>query len=228
MKQLCIDASGKTAACAVTEDGTLLAQSFTDSGLTHSQTLLPMIESTLLLAGTDIAEIDNFALTVGPGSFTGLRIGAATVMGLAGDRPCRCVPTLTAIAYNLSDKNGIVIPALDARRNQVYTAVFRCKDGMVAQLEADSALSVDEVCDRIREYCESERVYIAGDGAYLFEAAAAVLGNVEFAEGKLLYPQGEAISRASVGFDAVRAQDIKLNYLRLSQAERELKERKKQ
>lgn len=227
MKLLSIDASGKTAACAITEDGTVIAKSFTDSGLTHSQTLLPMIESMLLLAGCDINEVDAFALTTGPGSFTGLRIGAATVMGLAGNRPCYCVPTLTAIAYNLKEKNGIVIPALDARRNQVYTAVFRCENGTVTQIEDDAALSVEEVCDKIRNYAETDPVYLAGDGAYLFENAVSVFGNVLFAEGNLIYPQGEAIAAASVNIAQVNAQDIKLSYLRLSQAERELKERNK-
>ena len=227
MKLLSIDASGKTAACAVTENGEVIAKSFTDSGLTHSQTLLPMVQSMLTLSGTDMAEIDELALTVGPGSFTGLRIGAATVMGLAGQRPCRCVPTLTAIAYNFTDKNAIIIPALDARRNQVYTAVFRVNDGKVTRLTDDEALSVDEVFDRIREYSLSESVIIAGDGAYLFENAVSVLCNVFFAEDKLLYVQGESIAKASQEFSAVKAQDIKLNYLRLSQAERELKEKNK-
>lgn len=227
MKLLSIDASGKTAACAVTEDGAVIAKSFTDSGLTHSQTLLPMVESMLLLSGIDMADIDQLALTVGPGSFTGLRIGAATVMGLAGQRPCRCVPTLTAIAYNFTDKNAVIIPVLDARRNQVYTAAFRVSDGKVTRLCEDEALSVDEVFDRIREYSTDEAVIIAGDGAYLFENAVSVLGNVFFAEDKLLYVQGEGIAMAAMEFGAVSAQDIKLNYLRLSQAERELKEKMK-
>lgn len=227
MKLLSIDASGKTAACALTEDGEVIAKSFTDSGLTHSQTLLPMIKSMLALAGVDIAEVDEFALTVGPGSFTGLRIGAATVMGLAGDRPCRCVPTLTAIAYNLKDKDGIIIPALDARRNQVYTAVFRCEGGTVTQIEEDCAIAVEEVFDKISRYSTEHRIYIAGDGAYLFENAAAVFPGVSFAEGNLLYPQGKAIADAAVNIAPITARDIKLSYLRLSQAEREMKERNK-
>lgn len=227
MKLLSIDASGKTAACALTENGEIIAKSFTDSGLTHSQTLLPMIKSMLALAGVDISEVDEFALTVGPGSFTGLRIGAATVMGLAGDRPCRCVPTLSAIAYNLKDKNGIIIPALDARRNQVYTAVFKCEGGVITQLEDDCAISVEEVFDKISRYSTEYSVYIAGDGAYLFENAAAVYPSVEFADGNLLYPQGEGIANASVSIAPISARDIKLSYLRLSQAEREMKERNK-
>ena len=148
-------------------------------------------------------------------------------MGLAGQRPCICVPTLTAIAYNFTDKNAIVIPVLDARRNQVYTAAFKISDGKVTRLCEDEALSVDEVFDRIREYSMEQTVIIAGDGSYLFENAVSVLSDVFFAEDKLMFVQGEGIAKASQEFGAVSAQDIKLNYLRLSQAERELKEKMK-
>ena len=227
MLLLAIESSGLVASIAIMSDDKVIGEYTTNFKKTHSQTLLPMVESMLSLSGIDIKDIDEFALTVGPGSFTGLRIGAATVMGLAGDRPCRCVPTLTAIAYNFTDKNVIVIPALDARRNQVYTAVFRISDGKVSRLTQDEALSVDEVFDRIREYSLNESVIIAGDGAYLFENAVSVLCNVFFAEDKLLFVQGESIAKASEEFSAVSAQDIKLNYLRLSQAERELKEKMK-
>ena len=125
MKMLSIDASGKTAAVAVTDGGELLAQSFTDAGLTHSQTLLPMVDSVLRLAGVDISQIDEFALTAGPGSFTGLRIGAALVMGLAGARLCRPVSTLEALSYNMLERRAVIIPVMDARRHQVYTAAFQ-------------------------------------------------------------------------------------------------------
>ena len=129
--------------------------------------------------------------------------------------------------YNLKDKNGIIIPALDARRNQVYTAVFKCEGGVITQLEDDCAISVEEVFDKISRYSTEYSVYIAGDGAYLFENAAAVYPSVTFAEGNLLYPQGEGIANASVSIAPISARDIKLSYLRLSQAEREMKERNK-
>ena len=222
MKLLSIDASGKTAACAVTEDGVILTQSFTDSGLTHSQTLLPIVDNVLKLAGVTMAEIDAVALTVGPGSFTGLRIGAALAMGLAGDRPVYPVPTLEALAYNLCDRDCIIIPTLDARRNQVYTAVFEAKNGQVTRLEEDLAKSVEEVQKTVLEY-DGREVYILGDGAYLFSDTYGV----SFPEGKELYPQGISIARAAKGKTPVHAKDIKLSYLRMSQAERELKERNK-
>ena len=115
MKLLSIDASGKSAACAVTDGHKVICEELTNTGLTHSQTLLPMVEQVLKKACIDIEDIDEFAITCGPGSFTGLRIGMALCMGLAGNKPCRAVPTLTALAYNLCDRDGIIIPAMDAR-----------------------------------------------------------------------------------------------------------------
>ncbi len=227
MKLLSIDASGKTAACSVMQDEVLISKRFCASGLTHSQTLLPMICEMLSDAEIDIKDIDEFALTVGPGSFTGLRIGAATVMGLAGDRKCRCVSTLDAIAHNFGDKTTIVIPALDARRAQVYTAVFKCESGNVTRLEQDSAKSVEETLKIVKHYSKDNTVYIAGDGAYLFKELISGISNVEIAKDELLYPQGESIARAAQNTVPLKAKNIKLCYLRLSQAERELKEKQK-
>lgn len=227
MKLLSIDASGKTAACSVTENGALLTKRFCASGLTHSQTLLPMISDMLSEAKIDIEDIDEFALTIGPGSFTGLRIGAATAMGLSSGRKCRCVSTLSAIAYNFTDENVIVIPALDARRNQVYTAVFKCENGVVTRLEDDCAQSVATTTQNIAEYAKSNSVVIAGDGAYLFNELLKDVKNVVFAKDDMLYPQGASIAKAAENILPIEAKDIKLSYLRLSQAERELKEKLK-
>lgn len=226
MKMLGIDSSGKTAAAAVTDDGNILAQSFTDSGFTHSQTLLLLIDNVLKLSGTDISEIDEFALTAGPGSFTGLRIGASLIMGLAGDRPCRPVSSLCALAHNMLYERGIIIPVMDARRSQVYTAVFESDGGNITRLEPDAALSVEEVLERIGGYCEKESVWILGDGAYLFEDAVKVYANVGFPIDKLMYTRGFSVAAAAMTVNTVSAKEIKLNYLRMSQAERELKERK--
>ncbi len=227
MKLLSIDASGKTAACSVTENGELLAKRFCASGLTHSQTLLPMISEMLSESNIDIENIDEFALTTGPGSFTGLRIGAATVMGLANDRKCRCVSTLLAIAHNFTEENAIVIPALDARRAQVYTAVFKCENGVVTRLEDDNAESVEKTVQKIAEYAKDNTVFIAGDGAYLFNDILATAQNIVFAKDEMLYPQGLSIAKAAQSAVPTEAKDIKLSYLRLSQAERELKEKQK-
>lgn len=225
MKMLSIDASGKTAAVAVTDGGELLAQSFTDAGLTHSQTLLPMADSALRLAGVDISQIDEFALTAGPGSFTGLRIGAALVMGLAGARLCRPVSTLEALSYNMLERRAVIIPVMDARRHQVYTAAFQSDGKKMTRLLPDTALAVDEVFERVKNYSEHGPVIMLGDGAYLFENAVNVFDNVSFPEGKLMYTQGLGVARAAALVQPVRADRIRLCYLRMSQAERELKER---
>lgn len=225
MKMLSIDASGKTAAVAVTDGGELLAQSFTDAGLTHSQTLLPMVDSVLRLAGVDISQIDEFALTAGPGSFTGLRIGAALVMGLAGARLCRPVSTLEALSYNMLERRAVIIPVMDARRHQVYTAAFQSDGKKMTRLLPDTALAVDEVFERVKNYSEHGPVIMLGDGAYLFENVVSVFDNVSFPEGKLMYTQGLSVARAAALVQPVRADRIRLCYLRMSQAERELKER---
>lgn len=226
MKILGFDASGKTAACAVCENDTVIAKSFTESTLTHSQTLLPLIDSTLTAADLDINDIDAFAFTAGPGSFTGLRIGAATVMGLAGDKPCYAVSTLEAIAYNFLSESAVVIPCLDARRNQVYTAAFRVCDNTVTRLTDDCAMAVNDVCELIAKEFANDKVIIAGDGCYLFEQQP-LLQNVQIATGEQRFAQGQGIVNAALKTQPLCAEQIKLNYLRLSQAERELKEKQK-
>lgn len=225
MKMLSIDSSGKTAAAAVTDSDQLLAQSFTDSGFTHSQTLLPMVDSTLKIAGIDITEIEEFAVTSGPGSFTGLRIGVALAMGLAGDRLCRPVSSLEALAYNFVSCNSIIIPVMDARRQQVYTSIFESNGKKLCRLMPDQAVSVQDVCDRIRQYSANRHVFLLGDGMYLFEDIAGQIENLSFADGKKIYTQGLGVALASQNVTPVRAHEIKINYLRMSQAERELKEK---
>jgi tRNA threonylcarbamoyladenosine biosynthesis protein TsaB len=148
-------------------------------------------------------------------------------MGLAGEKGCRCVSTLEAIAHNFYDKDAVVIPALDARRNQVYTAVFKCENGAVSRIEDDCAMAVEQTLETIKKYCENNKVYIAGDGAYLFNELICGLSNVEIANNELLYPQADGITRAASNVKPIAAKDIKLSYLRLSQAERELKEKQK-
>ena len=221
MKLLSIDSSGKSAACAVTDGEKVLAESFINSGLTHSQTLLPMVDKMLSDAGIKISEIDAFAVTNGPGSFTGLRIGMALVMGLSGDKKCIAVPTLKALAYNMAGVDGIIVPVMDARRNQVYTSLFESKGGKLTQLEEDSAIPVDEVIERLKKYA-GQKIWVLGDGAYLFEGKSEL---ISFPENDILFIKGPSIALAAKEYEPIDAQDLKINYLRLSQAERELKEK---
>ena len=167
MKILAIDSTAIVGSCAVLEDEKLLSLFTVNNGNTHSETLLPMIEASLKLLGLNADDIDLFALSEGPGSFTGVRIGAATIKGLAfgKDKPCVGVSTLEALAENLSSFNGIVCPAMNARRNQVYNALFRSKDGKLQRLTEDRAVSVSELEEELEAF--SEPVYICGDGDFL-------------------------------------------------------------
>lgn len=219
---LSIDSSAKSAAVAVTDGGALLAAGFENSGYTHSETLLPLVDATLQKAGVTIDKIDAFAVTNGPGSFTGLRIGCALVKGMAGQVPCYPVPTLLALAYNCIEENGIVIPMMDARRAQTYTATFRVKDGEVERLTEDRAVAVTQLEEEMSSYINNgERVFVPGDGAYLLSEGMAALVTVP-AHPLIL---GNSVALAAQNISPVSAADLGLRYLRLSQAEREKKER---
>lgn len=164
MKILSLDTSAKTATAALTEDDRLLAEYslHTDQ---HSTVLLPMIESLLELARLTVKDVDLFAVSDGPGSFTGIRIGVSTVKGLAfADRtPCVGVSALEAMAYNLAGMEGLAVPVIDARRGLVYTAVFRClPDGSVERLTEDCQISVPELFALLEAY-PSETVRFTGD-----------------------------------------------------------------
>ena len=147
MKILALDSSATVATVALFEDGRLLAEFTLNNGNTHSETLLPMVEAVLKMYGETPDGIDVFAVTTGPGSFTGVRIGAATIKGLAfgTDKPCVEVSTLEAIAENLAFRDGLICPVMNARRSQVYTALFRSKDGVLTRLMEDSAISIEEL-----------------------------------------------------------------------------------
>ena len=219
---LSIDSSAKSAAVAVTDGDRVLAEGFENSGYTHSETLLPLVDETLKKADTSIDKIDSFAVTNGPGSFTGLRIGCALVKGLAGKSPCYPVPTLLALAYNCIDEEGIVIPMMDARRAQTYTASFRVHNGKVDRLTEDRAIAVSELETEILTYInKGERVIVPGDGAYLLSEMISSLVTLP------KYPLilGISVARAAQNIFPVSAEQLGLRYLRLSQAEREKKEK---
>ena len=182
------------------------------------------MDDTLKRAGKTIDDMDAFAITNGPGSFTGLRIGCALVKGMAGDKPCYPVPTLLALAYNCIDSDGIVIPMMDARRSQTYTATFRIKGGAVERLSEDRAIAVDELEEEIASYiAEGQRVYVPGDGAYLLSERTAAL--VAIPDHPLII--GNSVALAAQNISSVSAGELGLRYLRLSQAEREKKEKEK-
>ncbi len=210
MLTLGLDTTAGTATAAIVQDGRLLCEYTMNSGNTHSTTLLPMIENMLALLGKKPADIDLYACAVGPGSFTGVRIGAATVKGLAqpSNTPCVPVSALAALAQNLAGQEGILCPVMNARRQQVYTALFDGDGTKIRRLRKDCAISVEELATQVRKI--EKPVYFTGDGydlvsfltdrvtperlRYQSAASVALLGYEIYtnAEDKTLYT-GEAL-----------------------------------
>lgn len=228
MNILAVDTSAKAASCAIYKDGALFAESFSNAGLTHSQTIMPMIQSMLECSKIQIGDIGLFAVSVGPGSFTGLRIGISAVKGMAmaGNVPCVAVSTLEALAYNLSAFRGVAVPVMDARRAQVYTAAFECAGGTPARLTPDEALSIDDLAARLRAY--TGPVMLVGDGAELcHERLAGIVPGLLLAPPNLRHQRAASVC-AAAGFGPAAtcsAENLAPVYLRLPQAERERLER---
>ena len=220
---LSMDSSAVTASVALTDGDEIIKSEFVNSGLTHSETLLPMI--TRVMDGRKYSELDGIAITAGPGSFTGVRIGVATVKGLAfnDDIPCYSVSTLEAIAYNFLDKNAVVCAVMDARRMQFYNALFRVQNGKVERLCDDRAISIDDLKNDLKKY---EKVIIAGDGARLCYDNLGI-DNIILAPEDKRYQCGQGVALAAENKEKISAAALMPVYLRLSQAERELKLKKK-
>lgn len=233
MKILGIDSSGLVASAAIADEKNIIAEFTVNNKQTHSQTLLPMIEKVVDMSGIELEQIDAIAIAAGPGSFTGLRIGSATAkgIGLALKKPVVSVPTLEGLAYRVSVFEGIICPIMDARRNQVYTGIYKMDKGNLVCLSEQKAVDIHEIMEELEKY--DEKVIFLGDGVevqretiekefkkeYCFApihlskqsaAAVAVLGDIYFNQGK-----------------AEDAAEHKPIYLRKSQAEREREERLK-
>ncbi len=227
MLTLAFESSAKTASVALFDDNGLLAQYFQNSGLTHSRTLLPMAEDLLKNQGLAAADIDLFAVSHGPGSFTGVRIGVSTVKGLAwaAEKPVCGVSTLEAMAYNAqAEADCLICCAMDARRNQFYNALFEISDGSPVRLCEDRAISADELAAELKK-CK-KRVFVVGDGAVLcYNALEKECDDVVLAPEPLRYQTAWGVAMAAKGKDSISAADLLPVYLRLSQAERERQER---
>ena len=174
--------------------------------------------------GYDFSQLDAIAITAGPGSFTGVRIGVATVKGLAfdSDVPCISVSTLEAIAYNFTDINTVICAVMDARRMQFYNALFRVENGRVIRLCDDRAISIDDLREELKEYAQ---VIIAGDGAELCYHNIGI-DNVILADEEVRYQNGIGVSKSALNKEKISAAALMPVYLRMSQAERELKLKK--
>ena len=223
---LAIESSAKAASVALTEDERLIAQYTQCSGLTHSRTLLPMVDDMLKNTEKTIAGVDLIAVAHGPGSFTGIRIGVSTVKGLAwaADKRCVGVSTLEAMAWHGVSAGGLVCPVMDARRSQVYNAMFEIKDGRPVRLCADRAVSLDELAEEI----DGKNAFLTGDGAMLTYEHIKKLGIAcRVAPQNLVYQSAWGVAMAALDKTPGTADDLLPVYLRLSQAERERQERMK-
>lgn len=227
MKILSIDCSAISASCAVTEEDRVIASSFVNVKLTHSQTLLPMVENTLSSAMLTLDDIDAFAINSGPGSFTGIRIGISAIKGLAMPKntPCAAVSTLYSIACLHKNLNGTLCAVMDARCNQVYGALFKIENGVIERLCEDRAVMIDEVVNELDGI--NGDIIIAGDGAHLFDAYAQSKPNVKLASEPLKYQNAVGVGLAAKEIfsrgEEISAERLTPFYLRLPQAERELK-----
>ena len=233
MKILGVESSATAASCAVLEDGKIIAQSFSNTGLTHSQTLMPMIESTLKNASTSLRDINFIAVSNGPGSFTGVRIGVSAVKGIAqpADIPCVEISTLEAIAKPLENTGCYAVSVMDARCNQVYTAQFDCTNGFVRKSD-DEAITIDELSEKLKLI--NKPIVLIGDGTQVaFNKMKDIFDNIYTASPSIRYQS--AASVCLIAFEkiekgeeiGVKAHNVLPNYLRLSQAERELKNKNK-
>ena len=226
MKTLSLETSAKSVSVAVTEDGKVLASSYQNIGLTHSVTLMPLLDGMLQNAGLSLPDIDLLAVAAGPGSFTGLRIGVSALKGLAWaeDKPCCGVSTLEAMAQNARAFEGTVICAMDARRSQVYNALFRCESGVLTRLCPDRAIGLAELAEGLVS-APAPKLAV-GDGAqlccdYLTShgiPCRLALENIRYQSAVGVALAAEDMARRG---ETVSGRDLVPTYLRLSQAERE-------
>ena len=234
MKILAFDSTAKVASAAVTEDDRTLALYSVDNGLTQSELLLPMAEAILKSLRIDFSEIGAYAVTVGPGSFTGVRIGVSLVKGLAFGKgvPCVAVSTLEALAENLRGIPGIIVPCMDARRAQVYTALFLSDGDTLTRITEDSAIPISQLYDMLCEYGD-KNIYLVGDGYAITRKALDELGLKGLSVTPELLRMQNAASVAKVAKRKIDSgeytTDEKLSpiYLRMPQAERERLEKEK-
>ncbi|MEG1657930.1 MAG: tRNA (adenosine(37)-N6)-threonylcarbamoyltransferase complex dimerization subunit type 1 TsaB [Oscillibacter sp.] len=230
MKILALETSAKAVSAAVTEGETLICSAYQNTGLTHSRTLMPMVEAMLQNAELSMADIAAIAVAAGPGSFTGIRIGVAAAKGLAfaAEKKVVGISTLEAMAWNVKHMDGLILCAMDARRNQIYNAVFEAKDGALTRLTPDRAIALSQLSDELKN--SEKRKIIVGDGA---ELCYTHLLEKEISC-QLAPPHLVMQTAVSVGFAAWKAvqegrlqsaQELVPAYLRISQAERERTER---
>lgn len=232
MKLLALETSAKAVSAAVVDGETVLASVYQCTGLTHSRTLMPMVQSLLANADLTLRQMDGIAVAAGPGSFTGIRIGVSTAKGLAFSEnlPVCAVSTLEAMAQGVRQMDGLILCAMDARRQQIYNAVFEAHNGKLTRLTPDRAIPLMTLCDEIKNI--DKRKIVVGDGANLCYTTL-LSQNIEagLAPPHLVMQNaigvGQVAQKQMEAGLALSAQDLAPVYLRISQAERERNERLK-
>ncbi len=214
-----IESSAISAGCALTEGGKIVAESFLNTRHTHSETLLPMVRDMLKSAGVTLSDVEKIAVTAGPGSFTGLRIGIATVKGLCmgAEKPCVGVSTLETIAYNFTGTDGVICACMDARCKQVYNALFRSENGIITRVCDDRAITLAELSEELSKL--DEKIILAGDGAEITDAFTE--GKFSLAPPQLRFQRGSGVCFAAENAEVIKPEALMPTYLRLPQAERE-------
>lgn len=227
MKILAIDSTAKSASVAITDDKNLLGEFFINVGLTHSQTLMPMVEDILKNTNLKISNIDAFAVSSGPGSFTGLRIGIAAIKGMAfaDEIPCIEVSTLYSMVYNFMGENAIICAAMDARCNQVYNAIFEICGEKITRLTPDRTISLEELSFELKKL--EKKVILVGDGAVLCYNKIKDNLNLYLAHENKRFQRASGVAFAAYdeylnGNSPINSANLVPKYLRIPQAEREL------
>ncbi len=227
MNILAIDSSGLAASCAILSDEVVRAESFVCNKLTHSETLLSMVDQAVSASGLVLKDMDAIAVSEGPGSFTGLRIGSATAKGLAEaiGRPVIGVPTVDALAQNMAGFEGNIVPLMDARRNETYTGIYFFDNDELVVLREQCAVPLEDILEDVND--RGKKTVFLGDGVKVFREQIEEICRVPF----MYAPASHRLQRASGVavlamryYEAGRYQDAsehKPVYLRLSQAERE-------
>lgn len=233
MKILAFDSTATAASVAICDEGKVVAEFFVNAGLTHSRTLVPMLDAALKNTDSNLKNIDALAISNGPGSFTGVRIGVAVAKGIAftENLPCIEVSTLESMAYNLTLTDCIVCAVMDARCAQVYNGIFEIKYGEVHKLCDDRALAISDLKAELTENYSGKRIILVGDGAELcFKEFIDTALSIELAPDALRFQKASSVAAAALdklkkGEKAKNASELLPAYLRLSQAERELKKK---
>jgi len=224
---LAVDTSAKPVSCALIKDGRIIGCFYSHSGLTHSQTLMPMVENLLSVSGITVDHLDAVAVNAGPGSFTGVRIGVSAVKGIAftHNLPCVSVSTLESMAENVPFTDDVVVcGTMDARCSQVYTALFEKREGVLSRLTEDTAVTIDELCEQLKSL--NKTVVLIGDGSdIVFNCLHDSVPKLVLAPPTVRYQTAAATAviaeRKFISGETVSAAELLPIYLRLPQAERE-------